>query len=144
MLAACGQYICYFIDDAVQLELSQPWLTGLLNVVRVASLLHVLYGYILFLAIILFVVYITGVSMKEFRGKVVLHGNQEIYVLFVCLFVFFVCLSVCLERFSNDCRNITNREPKKQRRRQKWQLHKSLISLVESEESARSFFQFLT
>lgn len=127
MLAACGQYICYFIDDAVQLELSQPWLTGLLNVVRVASLLHVLYGYILFLAIILFVVYITGVSMKEFRGKVVLHGNQEIYVLFVCLFVFFVCLSVCLERFSIDCRNITNREPKKQRRRQKWQLHKSLI-----------------
>ena len=89
MLAACGQYICYFIDDAVQLELSQPWLTGLLNVVRVASLLHVLYGYILFLVIILFVVYITGVSMKEFRGIVVLNANQQIYVLFVfvCLFV---------------------------------------------------------
>lgn len=69
VVAACGQYVCYFIDNAVQLELGGLWLTVLLNITRVLSLLHVLYGYILFLVIILFVVYITGASMKEFRGK---------------------------------------------------------------------------
>ena len=69
VIAACGQYVCYFIDDAVQLELGRLWLTILLNIARLLSLLHVLYGYILFLAIILFVMYITGASMKEFRGK---------------------------------------------------------------------------
>ncbi|XP_068722966.1 uncharacterized protein [Montipora capricornis] len=70
VLAACGQYFCYFIDNAVQVELGKPWLTVLLNIVRVVSLLHVLYGYILFLIIILFVMYITGASMKEFRDGV--------------------------------------------------------------------------
>ena len=69
ILAACGQYVCYFIDNAVQLELGYPWLSILLNIVRVFSLLHVLYGYILFLAVVLFVMYVTGASMKEFRGK---------------------------------------------------------------------------
>lgn len=70
ILAACGQYVCYFIDDAVQLELGIPWLSILLNIVRVFSLLHVLYGYILFLVIILFVMHVTGTSMKEFRDGV--------------------------------------------------------------------------
>ena len=69
ILAACGQYVCYFIDNAVQLEIGKPWLSVLLNIVRVLSLLHVLYGYILFLVIILFTMYVTGASMKEFRGK---------------------------------------------------------------------------
>lgn len=69
MVSACGQYVCYFIDNAVQLELGKPWLTVLLNIVRVLSLLHVLYGYILFLIVVLFVMYVTGASMKEFRGK---------------------------------------------------------------------------
>ena len=69
VLAACGQYVCYFIDDATQLELELRWLSVILNICRVISLLHVLYGYILFLAIILFLMYITGSSMKEFRGK---------------------------------------------------------------------------
>lgn len=80
MLAACGQYVCYFIDDAVQLDLGKPWLSVLLNIIRVFSLLHVLYGYILFLVIVLFVMYVTGASMKEFRGK----NNY----LFVTLFAF--------------------------------------------------------
>lgn len=87
MLAACGQYVCYFIDDAVQLDLGKPWLSVLLNIIRVCSLLHVLYGYILFLVIVLFVMYVTGASMKEFRGK-----N---YYLFVTLFAF---QSTCIER----------------------------------------------
>lgn len=70
VLAACGQYVCYFIDDAVQLDLGKPWLSVLLNIIRVFSLLHVLYGYILFLVIVLFVMYVTGASMKEFRDGV--------------------------------------------------------------------------
>lgn len=64
-----GQYICYFIDNAVQLEIKPKPLSIVLNVARVVSLFHILYGYILFLVLILFVMYITGVSMKEFRGK---------------------------------------------------------------------------
>lgn len=70
ILAACGQYVCYFIDNAVQLEIGRPWLSVLLNIVRVLSLLHVLYGYILFLVIVLFTMYVTGASMKEFRDGV--------------------------------------------------------------------------
>ena len=72
LLGACGQYVCYFVDDAVQLELSKgqyDWLTPVLNVARVLSLLHVLYGYFLFLFLILLVMYITGLSMNEFRGR---------------------------------------------------------------------------
>ena len=64
----CGQYFCYFIDNAVQLETKIKWLYITLNIARIISLFHILYGYILFLALLLFVMYITGISMKEFRG----------------------------------------------------------------------------
>ncbi|KAK3729617.1 hypothetical protein QZH41_017668 [Actinostola sp. cb2023] len=66
----CGQYICYFIDGAVQLEIKPKSLYIVLNVARIVSLFHILYGYILFLVLLLFIMYITGVSMKEFRDGI--------------------------------------------------------------------------
>ncbi|XP_031565357.1 uncharacterized protein LOC116300600 isoform X2 [Actinia tenebrosa] len=70
LLGMCGQYVCYFIDNAVQLEVQIKWLYITLNVARIISLFHILYGYILFLVLLLFVMYITGISMKEFRGGI--------------------------------------------------------------------------
>ena len=89
--AGCGQYVCFFIDDATQLELSQRWLSIVLNVARVVSLLHVLYGFITFLAVLLFIVYMTGVSMKEFRGKMVHFAS---FFLSFFLFTFYVAENV--------------------------------------------------
>ncbi|XP_048576769.1 uncharacterized protein LOC5518542 [Nematostella vectensis] len=62
-----GQYICYYIDGAIQLELKETWAYVTLNVLRVVSLFHILFGYILILVLLLYVMYFTGLSMNEFR-----------------------------------------------------------------------------
>jgi hypothetical protein len=80
-----GQYTCYYVDDATNLDFNNAlpnWLAIVLNVLRFTSLLHMFCGYSLFLVVPVCVIIVSQLSMKEFKGTVflLLLGLEKFFV----------------------------------------------------------------